>query len=113
MPALGVGLKGVPQPSANLCHRAAGFIDQPEQKAMVHAVSVVLFYLIWLEGPRVCRLAAGRNRIRTIGPRGRRPPSSRCLLSSGPYFRWQEISQRGHEPVLKPLSCHAEPIVRI
>jgi hypothetical protein len=51
MPALGVGLKGVPQPSANLCHRGAGFIDQPdpEQKAMVHAVSVVLFYLIWLE----------------------------------------------------------------
>jgi len=47
MPALGVGLKGVPQPSANLCHRAAGFIDQPdpEQKAMAHTVSVVLFYL--------------------------------------------------------------------
>ena len=65
MPALGVGLKGIPQPSANLCHRAAGFIDQPdpEQKAMVHAVSVVLFYLIWLEGPRVCRLAAGEGSL--------------------------------------------------
>ena len=57
--------------SANLCHRGAGFIDQPdpEQKAMVHAVSVVLFYLIWLEGPRVCRLAAGGRRIRTSSTR--------------------------------------------
>jgi hypothetical protein len=51
--------------------------------------------------------------IRTIGPAegARRPP--RCRLSFAPYFGWSGIRQRRLEPVLKPWSCHAEPMVRI
>jgi len=51
--------------------------------------------------------------IRTIGPAegARRPRGVR--LSFAPYFGWSGIRQRRLEPVLKPWSCHAEPMVRI
>ena len=59
------------------------------------------------------RLPAGGSRIRTFGPaEGARHPRG---LGSGfaPYFHGRGIKQRrvGNEPVLKPRSCDAGPMV--
>jgi hypothetical protein len=45
--------------------------------------------------------------------RGRRPPPSLCRLSFAPYFPPAGNQADADEPVLKPWSCYAGPMVRI
>ena len=92
--------KGLPAPASTLAHQREGVRAQSPVLA-ARAAEARTFRLQRPQGTGESRLAAGRNRIRTIGPaegaRRHRAVGSRSLE----LFRWQEIQQSRDEPLWK------------